>query len=76
VKRRRRRRVGDSPLASAAPMESGDGESGAHVFEDDGECHRGINLGLPAVRAPPSSAKMITSISRVTCSSASVPVCQ
>jgi len=39
-------------------MESADGvDSGAHVFEEeDSEGHRGINLGLPAVRAPPSPA--------------------
>ena len=47
---------GDSPVPS--PMESADGvDSGAHVFEEeDDEGHRGINLGLPAVRAPPSPA--------------------
>jgi len=47
---------GDSPVPS--PMESADGvDSGAHVFEEeDSEGHRGINLGLPAVRAPPSPA--------------------
>jgi len=47
---------GDSPVLS--PMESADGvDSGAHVFEEeDSEGHRGINLGLPAVRAPPSPA--------------------